>query len=294
MRTEDGYIIRKCLDGDPAAFGLLVDKYRSSLYALAYSKLGNFHDAQDIAQEAFIKAYRKLHTLRRSDNFLAWLYAITSNLCKNWIRAKSRRPDREFVEDQDPKSLDQTSINSYQENLVRESLHEALDSLPEIYREVLSLYYLGGMSVKEIAKFLGISPNTIIQRLNRGRLKLKEETLIMMTATFNQYKLQPAFTFRIVEMVKRIGVLPRAPWLPWGLSLVTGTVLTLLGLISYPILLNPNVNLISSDIPIEAQVLDIGEIPVDVAKISDVPVISNRDGNFDGRGVLQYTPYASS
>ena len=53
MRTEDGYIIEKCLNGDPAAFGLLVDKYRSSVYALAYAKLGNFHDAEDVAQEVF-------------------------------------------------------------------------------------------------------------------------------------------------------------------------------------------------------------------------------------------------
>ena len=82
MRTEDGYIIHKCLNGDKAAFGLLVDKYKASIYALAYSKLGNFHDAEDVTQEAFVKAYQKLRTLRRWDSFLAWLYSITSNICK--------------------------------------------------------------------------------------------------------------------------------------------------------------------------------------------------------------------
>ena len=64
MRTEDGYVIQKCLDGEQAAFGLLVDKYKESVYALAYSKLGNFHDAEDVAQEVFIKAYEKLSTLK--------------------------------------------------------------------------------------------------------------------------------------------------------------------------------------------------------------------------------------
>lgn len=87
MRTEDGYLIHKCLSGESEAFGFLVAKYKEAVYALAYSKLRNFHDAEDIAQEVFIKAYRKLHTLKRSDSFSAWLYAITSNLCKDWIRA---------------------------------------------------------------------------------------------------------------------------------------------------------------------------------------------------------------
>ena len=65
MRTEDGYIIRKCLDGDSAAFGILVDKYKGAIYALAYSRLRNFHDAEDVTQEVFVKAYQKLRILRR-------------------------------------------------------------------------------------------------------------------------------------------------------------------------------------------------------------------------------------
>ncbi len=80
MRTEDGYIIQQCLDGNAAAFGFLVDKYKRSVYALAYSEIRNFHDAQDITQEAFIKAYEKLGSLRRWDNFMGWLYRITANL----------------------------------------------------------------------------------------------------------------------------------------------------------------------------------------------------------------------
>ena len=82
MRTADGYIIGKCLNGDSAAFGLLVDKYRAGVYALAYSKLRDFHDAEDVAQEAFIKAYQKLRTLKRFDRFHAWLYVITCNFCR--------------------------------------------------------------------------------------------------------------------------------------------------------------------------------------------------------------------
>ena len=97
MRTEDRHIIHKCLSGDTAAFGLLVDKYRASVYALAYSKLGNFHDAEDVTQEVFLKAYQKLRTLKQWDRFLAWLYAITSNLCKDFSRSRSNRPDTEYI-----------------------------------------------------------------------------------------------------------------------------------------------------------------------------------------------------
>ena len=71
MRTTDGYIIQQSLLGEPHAFGVLVDRYRESIYALAYSKVGDFHDAQDIAQEAFIKAYQNLRQLKSWDNFYA-------------------------------------------------------------------------------------------------------------------------------------------------------------------------------------------------------------------------------
>ncbi len=62
MRTEDGIIIGECLNGDSASFGLLVDKYKASIFALAYSRLRNFHDAEDTAQDVFLKAYRNLGT----------------------------------------------------------------------------------------------------------------------------------------------------------------------------------------------------------------------------------------
>ncbi len=176
MLTADRSLISKCLSGDSAAFGLLVDRYKESIYALAYSKLGNFHDAEDITQEAFIKAYRNLRKLRHWDDFHAWMYAITSNLCKDWIRNKSRKPDCEFIEDQVPESLNY----SLDEDKLKETLHEAMDSLPEIYRQVLSLYYLGGMNTTEIAKFLRVSQTSIYQRLSRARSLLRKEMIDMM------------------------------------------------------------------------------------------------------------------
>jgi RNA polymerase sigma-70 factor (ECF subfamily) len=208
LQTEDGYIVRKCLNGDPAAFGLLVDKYKAGVYALAYSKLLNFQDAEDVTQEVFIKAYRKLRTLRRWGKFVAWLYSITYSQCKNYIRARSRRPDSEFIEDQHPDLLEKPSMDSYRAGLVCELVHEALDSLPEMYRQVLTLYYLGGMRSGEIAEFLGVSSAAIRQRLSRARAQLKEGMLPLMSQTFESQRLQANFTFSVAETVKQVDIQP--------------------------------------------------------------------------------------
>jgi len=287
VRTEDGHIISKCLNGEPEAFGFLVDKYKGAIYAFAYTKLRNFHDAEDVTQEVFVKAYEKLRSLRRWDNFHAWLYAITSSLCKNWIRARSSRPDGEFVEDQSLKALTKPAVSSYREGLARESLYEALyealDSLPEMYSQVLALYYLGGMSNKEIARFLGISPATVRQRLTRARSQLKEEMLATMSTTFQEQRLQAKFTFRIVEAVKRIKIhaMPRMTGLPWGLSLATAIVAAVMGLNPNLSILNPASVLMSSGLPSETKVLKIGEIPVDILKLSQMPILASRQGDGD-------------
>ena len=299
MRTEDGYIIGKCLDGDSAAFGLLVDKYKEGIYALAYSKLGNFHDAEDVTQEVFIRVYRKLHTLKRYDSFHAWLYATTANLCKNWIRAYSRRPDSEFIEDESPGALEAISVNDYQSNVAQHSIHdslqEALDSLPDTHREVLTLHYLGGMSGKEIARFLGIAPMTAWQRLSRARSQLKEEMIAMMSSTFKKQGLPSGFTLRIVDMVSRMKVhpFPRTTGIPWGISLAAGIVITVLSLSLHPSILS-HITIPADSLPsAEAKVLRTGEIPVDVLTFSEMSTISDwqSGGRGGSRGLgLQNTP----
>ena len=100
MHTDDGHIVHQCLSGNTGAFALLVDKYKARLFALVYAKVGQFEDAEDITQDVFLNAYRKLSTLRRWDNFYAWLYSIASNRCKEFYRAEQRRIDAAFLADQ--------------------------------------------------------------------------------------------------------------------------------------------------------------------------------------------------
>jgi len=284
MRMADRYLINKCLNGDSTAFGLLVDKYKESIYALAYFKLRNFHDAEDVTQETFIKAYQNLRTLRQWDDFHAWIYAIASNLCKDWIRASSRRPDCEFIEDQSAKSLNDYSS---QENPAIELLHDALDSLPETYQQVLTLHYLGGMDGAEIAEFLGISPTSIWQRLSRARLLLRKEMLDMVSETFEHQRLRAGFTFRIVETIKRIRLNPMSPkTLPWGLSLATGIIVAFLSIGTHLNLINNNDSLSGSPLPGELKVLKVGEIPIDIIKVSNISVLSNQQWKGTGLGSM--------
>ncbi len=172
--------------------------------------LQNFHDAEDVAQEVFITAYRRLNTLRRWDSFVNWLYSITTNLCKQKIRSRSRQPDREFIEDQDQKTIAQSSIDRYNESSILELIRDALDSLPSIHREILSLLYLCGMKVIEMSRYLGLSQRTIARRLNDARSSLKEELLKTIGAKFEEQKLGAGFTLRVTEIIKRIKINPIA------------------------------------------------------------------------------------
>jgi RNA polymerase sigma factor (sigma-70 family) len=284
MRSEDGGIIHECLNGETEAFGLLVDKYKEGIYAFVYGKLRDFQNAQDVTQEVFLQAYRDLRSLRRWESFVFWLYRIASTRCKMWIRTQSRRVDREFIEDQDSTAIDDSSLDSYRDSQLSESLEEALDSLPEIQREVLMLHYFGGMNSKEIAKAIGTSPGAVRMRLTRARSQLREEMLTMMDTAFEEQRIPAGFTLRIVEAVKHIKVhpMPRATALPWGLSAAVGIIITVLSL-------NPHVSMTSdiampagSPLPVEAKVLKSGEIPVDILKTSEISAIASKQGDGDG------------
>ena len=283
MRTEDGHIIQKCLDGDAAAFGLLVDKYKGSVYALAYAKLGDFHDAQDLTQEVFLKAYRKLRTLKRWDRFLSWLYAITSNSCKDFLRSRANRPDEEYVADQEQERLAKISIDAHHEDELHQTLRDALAELPEIHRQVLSLHYLGGLSCKEIAKFLGTSPHAIAMRLNRARRQLRKEMLTMMHASFDGQKLHSGFTLNIVEMIRRTHIHPnpQVPVIPIGIAAIGILTLSMLCLTA-PFNQIPAVGkLVGVPIPSKTRITEAGEIPVDVVMLSKSSVVSSGDGKKD-------------
>ena len=285
MYTEDGNIVHQCLSGNTEAFALLVEKYKARIFALVYAKVGGFEDAEDIAQDVFIESYRRLSTLRRWDNFFPWLYSIASNQCKNYHRTRSRRI--ETVPFDEHTDNHQADMDAHAEKLRNEQIHEALDSLSEIHRQVLVLRYMAGMRSKEIAQTLRVSPNTVNQRLMRARTQLKtvlnEEASTMIPTAFVERKLQPGFTARIIELIKgtQIQTAPHKTALPLGLSAAGGVIILLLSLSIPQSPLYPVGEWLGGPLPLKTQVFENGELAVD-AEATQVAILGGEkeDGSF--------------
>ena len=289
MRTEDGHIVQECLNGEPGAFGMLVDKYKEGIYAFAYDKLRSFEDAEDVTQEVFLQAYRGLRTLRRWESLAFWLYRIAYARCNDMLRIRARRVDQELTEDQDPDVIDAPSLDSYRRNQLNESLREALDALSGIYREVLMLHYFGGMTIKDIASATGASPSAIGKRLSRGRAQLKEEMIVMMDTAFEEQRLPEGFTFRIVEAIKRIKIqpMPRATGLPWGLSLAAGVMLVAMTIGSQMAIHQLSEPLVLSR---EMNVPEVREMSVDILTVPGTSLTAGKQRDIDGGGIDPRNP----
>ena len=297
MHTRDGHIVHQCLSGNTEAFALLVDKYKGRIFALVYAKVGQFQDAEDLTQDIFLNAYKKLSTLRRWDNFYPWLYSIATNRCKNFYRAQKQQVDTVNLLARNPNY--QPAVDADSETGKIERLHEALASLPEMHRQVLVLRYMAGMKSKEIAQTLRVSPNTINQRLMRARAKLKtilnEEMIPMIRTTLAERKLHPGFTARVGEFVKdaKIQTAPNKTALPLGISAAGGLILVLLSL-SFPYSpLYPLGEWLGGYLPLKTQVVEDGEFPED-AEATRVMVLGaeGEDGDFGQRPKPLKTPAA--
>ena len=147
MDKDDVQLIHDVLSGDDEAFGILVQKYQKSVHALAWRKIGDFHYAEEIAQDTFLQAYEKLSTLKNRNQFAGWLYVITNNLCTDWLRRK--KPAMQPLGDASVKAIDKLTYERYvleqREREVtehrREIVKQLLDKLPESERTVVTVSY---------------------------------------------------------------------------------------------------------------------------------------------------------
>ena len=170
MRTEDETFVNRCLEGDQAAFDFLVNKYKEVVHAYAYHKIGDYEEAQDIAQEVFIKAYSKLAQLKWPHKFQSWLYTIVSNECKMWHRSHSKERDQETPWENVPvEDLNELAVRAHSDKDIELTVKSAMETLPGDNQLALSLYYMSDLSIKEIANFMGVSPNTVKGKLHRAR-----------------------------------------------------------------------------------------------------------------------------
>ena len=236
MEQTDVKLIQQILQGDPDAFSPLVKKYQKGVHALVWRKIGDFHIAQEITQDAFLNAYQKLGTLKNHNLFAGWLYVIASNLCLDWLR-RNRLP-MESLDADNTNEVDKVSYSQYvaekqeaeADETRREVVKELLKKLPESERTVMTLHYLGEMTIKTISEFLGVSPNTVKSRLSRARNRLrKEEDIIQQN--LGSFQLPNQMAENIMREVWRVSPIQppvSKPMVPLALSAASAVLIFLL------------------------------------------------------------------
>ena len=237
MVEDDVQLINKVLAGDDEAFTALVRKHQKSVHALAWRKIGDFHIAEEIMQDVFLRVYKHLPKLKDPKQFSGWLYVTTDRLCNTWLR-KNKSPT-ESLEDVPMADIEKTfyeqyvstqheeEARSHQQELVK----KLLEKLPESERTVMTLYYLGEMTAKEISKFLGVSINTITNRLQRARKRLQQNEELLVQEMLGSVRLSESLTQNIVRKVADTKLPPPStgkPLLPWAAFGAAAVFVTLL------------------------------------------------------------------
>ena len=237
MVESDVQLIRRILSGDDEAFSILVQKHQKSVHALVWRKIGDFHIAEEITQDTFLRVYKSLATLKDPNLFAGWLYVIANRLCINW--SEKNRSVMQSLEDTPIEEIEQSSYTYYiseqRESEVSDRHYEIvqrlLQKLPESERTVVTLYYLGEMTAKEIGKFLGVSVNTVKSRLRRARERLQADKEHLISETLNGVQLSTNLTENIMRQVADLKLTPPAvkkPFLPWAAFGVAAVLVILL------------------------------------------------------------------
>ena len=181
MKNDDAKWVERILAGDEAAFTALVKKYEKQVHAFVWRRVRDYHVAEEITQDTFLRAYEKLGTLRDPNRFSAWLYMIATRRFLTWCDEK--RIPMQSLEAMRQGEIEALFYAQYMaeqtEKLTTEKQREIveylLQKLPVRERTAVVLHYLSEMTCEEIGDFLDVSPNTVKSRLHRARKRLKQE-----------------------------------------------------------------------------------------------------------------------
>lgn len=197
--------------GDPRAFESLVNRHKDAVAALAYAVTGDLAGSEDIAQETFLVAWQSRAQLREPSRLAAWLCGIARNLARQWQRQRGGRtwasPQSGLAEPFDRSPSPSQRVISEEE---RQIVWGALESLPDIYREALVLFYRESQSVAEVAAALDLTEEAVRQRLSRGRNLLRVEVARLVEQTLEHSGPGPQFTASVMASLGAIGPLATA------------------------------------------------------------------------------------
>lgn len=198
---EEEQLIASVLEGNLHEFHSLIRPYERTVYVMALTLLKNEADAEDVAQEAFLKAFRNLKSFRAESKFSTWLISITLNEARSRLRRKSAVPMESLDEPADGEGRVSPALlrdwreipsEALERLEVRQLLRQAVEDIPLIYRETFVLRDIEELSINETAEALGISASAVKVRLHRARIMLQQ---------------------RLAPQLKQIN--PKRRWLPW-------------------------------------------------------------------------------
>jgi RNA polymerase sigma-70 factor (ECF subfamily) len=169
-------LIQKTAEGDENAFEQLITKHEDKVYSTVYRYVGDRTEAEDVAQEVFVKVWQKAGSFRGKSRFSTWLYRIVANQCLSHRRRRRREP-----EPLDPVNVDDQKTDSPEDEIEKkeqlEAVRLAVDSLPERQRLALILAKYEGKAYKEIAEIMGVSLSSVESLIHRARTTLRKKLL---------------------------------------------------------------------------------------------------------------------
>lgn len=189
---EDYEFVSLCKEGDVDAFEVLVRKHQTRMLNIAYRMIGNYEEACDVVQDAFISAYRSIKSFKGKAKFSTWLYTIVMNLSKNRLKQLRAQLHREKFSIDDPvptnngqvrgelASSGPSALESLERRDVQQKVQECINSLDDEFREVLMLRDIQGFSYDEISDVLTVPEGTVKSRLFRARGAVKDRLKKML------------------------------------------------------------------------------------------------------------------
>jgi RNA polymerase sigma factor (sigma-70 family) len=182
-KPSDQELIEEVLNGNSKAYAALVKNHQRFVFTLALRFTKNREDAEEVAQDCFIKAYRSLGTFKQSSKFSTWLYTITYTTAMSFLR--KRQVATASIDNDDNVLQLVNNISSYNADLVEQKsanlyLNIAINNLLPVDAAIITLFYLGEQSLDEIGQALHMEPNTIKVKLHRARARLKEQMELLL------------------------------------------------------------------------------------------------------------------